>query len=239
MPLAGGLVGGCAYGRRTPALALSRQCRWAAGILGMRRSASHSMCVAWCVWVRLWSAHTGTRLVTGSALEPLALLEGGGLLRTASALHGVYWSVCVPMVGAHRYSPGHSSALGPLALLECGGQLRTACALLCVCVPKVGAHRYSPGHGSALGPMALLERGGQLRTICALLCGFLVACGVPLASFQLQRGGMALDGCSALRLMCCEVQHGHWPCLGQCFGQLACRDSPPVWLEVGVLRGVV
>ena len=25
----------------------------------------------------------------------------------------------------------------------------------------------------------------------------------------------------------------------QCFGQLACRDSPPVWLEVGVLRGVV
>jgi hypothetical protein len=43
------LVGVCAYGRRTPALALSRQCRWAAGILGMRRSASLSMCVAWCV----------------------------------------------------------------------------------------------------------------------------------------------------------------------------------------------
>ena len=60
-----------------------------------------------------------------------------------------------------------------------------------------------------------------------------------LLSQQLQRGGMALDGYSAWRLMCCEVQHGHWPCLGQCFGQLACRDSPPVWLEVGVLRGVV
>jgi hypothetical protein len=145
--------------------------------------------------------------------------------------------VCVCLWSAHTV--GHSSALGPLALLECGGQLRTACALLCVCVPKVGAHRYSPGHDSALGPMALLECGGQLRTVCALLCGFLVACGVPLASFQLQRSGMALDGCSALRLMCCEVQHGHWPCLGQCFGQLACRDSPPVWLEVGVLRGVV
>ena len=56
-------VYGCAYGRRTPLLAWSQQCPWAAGIVGMRRSASYSMCVAWCVWV--------------------------------------------PMVGAHRHSPGH------------------------------------------------------------------------------------------------------------------------------------
>ena len=46
-----------------------------------------------------------------------------------------------------------------------------------------------------------------------------------------------LDGCAALKLMCCEVQHEHWPCLGQCFGQLASRDSTLAWLEVGVLRG--
>jgi hypothetical protein len=90
--------------------------------------------------VCLWSAHIGTRLVTRSALEPLALLECGDQLRTASALHGVYGSVCVPMVGAHRYSPGHSSALGPLALLECGGQLRTASALLRGCVCLWSAH---------------------------------------------------------------------------------------------------
>jgi hypothetical protein len=68
VPLAGGLGCVCAYGRRTPTLAWSRWCPWAAGIVGMRRSASHSMCVAWCVWVRLSSAHTGTRLVTAVPL---------------------------------------------------------------------------------------------------------------------------------------------------------------------------
>ena len=53
----------------------------------------------------------------------------------------------------------------------------------------------------------------------------------------LQRGGITLDGCSALKLRCCEVQHKHWPCLGQCFGQLASRDLTLTWLEVGVRRG--
>jgi len=42
---------------------------------------------------------------------------------------------------------------------------------------------------------------------------------------RLQRGGIALDRCSALKLVCRKVQHEHWPCLGQCFGQLACGDS--------------
>ena len=61
-------------------------------------------------------------------------------------------------------------------------------------------------------------------------------CGV-LQHERLKRGGIALDGRSALKSMCCEVQHEHWPCLGQCFGQLASRDSTLAWLEVGVLRG--
>ena len=65
----------------------------------------------------------------------------------------------------------------------------------------------------------------------ALVLPCLGQCGVP------QAGKAALDGCAALKLMCCEVQHEHWPCLGQCFGQLASRDSTLAWLEVGVLRG--
>jgi hypothetical protein len=39
---------------------------------------------------------------------------------------------------------------------------------------------------------------------------------------ELQLGGIAPDGCAALKLVCGEVQHEHWPCLEQSFGQLAC-----------------
>ena len=39
-----------------------------------------------------------------------------------------------------------------------------------------------------------------------------------------------------MKLMCCEVQHKHWPCLGRCSGQLACGDPPAGWFELGVLR---
>ena len=38
---------------------------------------------------------------------------------------------------------------------------------------------------------------------------------------ELRRGGIAMDGCAALKLVCCEVQHEFWSCLRQCFGRLA------------------
>ena len=56
---------------------------------------------------------------------------------------------------------------------------------------------------------------------------------------ELRQGGIAPDGCAALKLVCCEAQHEPLSCLGQCFGQLACGDPPPAWLEVGVLRDAV
>ena len=52
-------------------------------------------------------------------------------------------------------------------------------------------------------------------------------------------GGIAPDRCAALKLVCCEAQHEPLLGLRRCFGQLACGDPPPAWLEVGVLRDAV
>ena len=49
---------------------------------------------------------------------------------------------------------------------------------------------------------------------------------------ELRRCGIAPDGCTALKLVCCEVQYERWPCLGKCSGQRACGDPPQ--LEVVV-----
>jgi hypothetical protein len=95
------LVCVCAYGRRTPALAWSRQCPRAAGIVGMRRSASHSMWVAWWVCAPMVGA---PRHSPGHAQCPWA---AGivGMRRSASLSMCVAWfHVCLwsAHTGAHQ-----------------------------------------------------------------------------------------------------------------------------------------
>ena len=51
----------------------------------------------------------------------------------------------------------------------------------------------------------------------------------------LQRGGIALDECAASKWRCCETQYELLPCLGWCFGQLACGKPPLAWPEVDEL----
>ena len=90
-----------------------------------------TVCALLGVSVCLWLAHTGTRLVTA---VPLGRWHCWNAAVSIAPYVRCMECVCVPMVGAHRHSPGHGSALGPLALLECSGRLRTVCALLGVCV---------------------------------------------------------------------------------------------------------
>ena len=86
-------------------------------------------------------------------------------------------------------------------------------------------------------PIGTTRRTGWVR--CSMAnCWKPRASGGDLARSWVHRPPMTWSGPWS-RWRRREVQHGHWPCLGQSFGQLACRDSPPVWLEVGVLRGVV
>jgi len=82
------------------------------------------------------------------------------------------WGVCVPMVGAHRHSPGHGGALGPLALLECGGRLRTVCALLgvygCACrwlTPALAWSRQCPWAAGIVG-----MRRSASHSMCVAWC---------------------------------------------------------------------
>ena len=208
------------------ALAWSRQCPWAAGIVEMRQSASLIICVAWCVWVRLWSAHTGTRLVTAVPLGRWHCWNAA-----VSFAQNVRCMVCVCLWSAHtgtRLVTG--SALGQLALLKCGGRLRSVCALLGGCVCLWSAHTGTClVTRSALEPLALLECGVQFRTVCALLGVYGCAYGrrTPLLAWSQQcpwAAGIVGMRRSASYSMCVAWcvwvpmvgAHRHSPGHGQC-----------------------